>query len=111
MTTTSTGVVRTYATFAIRWSDGARWSGYDTADEAQAVLGSVRANNAGRDGMVERSTFTVSIPADRLDLYRLGDADVDDTPEHGLSCGCLACRESDRDDALYNDADEARKGL
>jgi hypothetical protein len=68
-------IERSYETFAIEWNDGSRWSGYESAAEAEAVAG-----RSSRDAEVARSVFTVWISPERLHLYQpgIGDKVLDD---------------------------------
>lgn len=65
-------ITRTYETFSIEWTDGSRWSGYDSADEAQRVIDAVVAY---RTGVVARKTFDFTFHAELADLYRPGIAE------------------------------------
>jgi hypothetical protein len=68
-------ITRTYESFRIDWdggpaAGGASWSGYQTAEEAQAAIDKGR-----RPGDVIRKTFQVTFAADKAHLYRPGIAD------------------------------------
>lgn len=52
--------IRTYEQFAIAWADGSRWTGYESAAEAQATV-DFAAGRGGRVGTVERTTFDVEL--------------------------------------------------
>lgn len=67
MTTTE---IRTYETFSIHWASS-EWSGYQTEDEAEAVVRFAR-EHSGRMGVVGRETFTVAVDPKFAHLYRPG---------------------------------------
>jgi hypothetical protein len=48
--------VRTYHSFRIVWDDRAEWTGYDTAEQAQAVI-----DGASRNGTVVEKRWTVAV--------------------------------------------------
>jgi hypothetical protein len=58
---------RTYESFDIRWADGATWTNWDSADEAQGII-----DRSTREGTVVRRTFTVQVRPDMAHLYRKG---------------------------------------
>ena len=66
-------IFRTYETFEIVWDRGSRWTGYDSAEEAQAVID----GTTHGEGRVNRSTFEVRLHPELLGrgMYRPGLAD------------------------------------
>lgn len=60
--------VRRFETFRVRWANGASWSGYDTAGEADAAVAAL----PHRAGTVERATWTVELTEAFQQAYRPG---------------------------------------
>lgn len=56
---------RTYAIYEIRWNRGSTWSGYESRQEAEAIL--QRGDNLGQ---VTERTFSVDVPKGKAHLYR-----------------------------------------
>jgi hypothetical protein len=56
---------RTYGIYSIRWNKGSVWSGYQTRQEAEAVL-----NRGDNLGQVMERTFSVDVPKGKAHLYR-----------------------------------------
>lgn len=52
-------VTRTYESFDVAWDRGSRWTNYDTAAEAQAVI-----DGSPSTGKVVRNVWTHTWPAD-----------------------------------------------
>lgn len=67
MTTTQIIESRTYESFDIRWADGAQWTNWGSAEEAQGII-----DGASRDGVVVRRCWTVEVKPEFAHLYRKG---------------------------------------
>jgi hypothetical protein len=91
-TMTESVLIRTYELFDISWVNHdeetggtykSRWTGYQSVDEAQAVVDYAATQGSGRVGTVERRTWDVIIPADMVDVYLPGCAERVETVEVG----------------------------
>lgn len=87
MTTTLTPPVgrvrRFYETFVVRWDDGAAWSGFRTAAEAQEILDFAAEHGSGRTGTVERNEFSVVVdPADPIWQPGIRDETAEEDPSY-----------------------------
>jgi hypothetical protein len=80
-TTTATRTFRTFELFDISWDRGSKWTAFDTADEAQAVI-----DGSPSSGEVVRRTWEVEVTADN---------------EHLLQPGC-----GDRVESVYDDDED-----
>lgn len=67
---------RTFESFDIVWDRGSRWTNYDTAAEAQAVI-DFAGDRSGSTGHVERKTWEIKLHPDLLarDAYQPGCGD------------------------------------
>lgn len=81
---TESVLIRTYELFDISWVNHdeetggtykSRWTGYQTAAEAQAVVDYAAGQGSGRVGTVERRTWDTIIPAGYENVYRPGCAE------------------------------------